>query len=109
MIESLLPKLARDALGLHIIELLNELVRQQSAQSVEIAIAPENREAVARLLTDDFNMPVTLKDDSQLSEGQADIRFGKIERRVDLTAVLTKVHEALEGFFHENRKEVVNG
>lgn len=109
MIESLLPTLARDALGLHILEMLQELTLKQSAQSVEIVVAPGNRAAVAPLLSGDFKMPVDLTDDPQLAEGQADIRFGKIERRVDLTAVLNNIQEALQGFMQDNRKEVVNG
>ena len=109
MIESLLPKLARESLGLHVIELLQDLTRTQSAQSVEIVVASGSREAIAPLLDGDFKMPVTLTEDPRLAEGQADIRFGEVERRVDLAAVLNNIQEALQGFIHENRKEVVNG
>lgn len=109
MIESLLPTLARDALGLHVVEMLQDLTLTQSAQSVEVVVAPANRAAIAPLLSGDFKMPVTLTDDPQLAEGQADIRFGQIERRVDLAAVLNNIQEALQGFMQDNRKEVVNG
>ncbi|WP_116598804.1 ABC transporter ATP-binding protein [Primorskyibacter marinus] len=109
MIESLLPTLARDALGLHILELLQDMTLKQPSQSVEIVVAPGNRAAIAPLLNKDFKMPVELTDDPQLAEGQADIRFGQIERRVDLTAVLNNIQEALQGFMQDNRKEVVNG
>lgn len=109
MVESLLPKVARDALGLHVVELLNDLTRSYSEQPVEIVVATDNSEAVAPLLKGDFKMPVSLTEDPQLAEGQAEIRFGKVERRVDLTAVLNNIQEALRGFMHDNRKEVVNG
>lgn len=109
MVESLLPKVARDALGLHVVELLNDLTRSYSEQPVEIVVATDNSEAVAPLLKGDFKMPVSLTEDPQLAQGQAEIRFGKVERRVDLTAVLNNIQEALRGFMHDNRKEVVNG
>lgn len=109
IVQSVLPKIAHEALGVHILELLQAQSRAIGALDVEILVAPENVEAVSGMLDQDFGFPLQVTGDSTIEVGQADIRFGETEQQIDLSEVLTNVGAALQGFVHENRKKVVNG
>ncbi len=109
IVRSVLPKIAHEALGLHILEQLKAQSRAIGALGVEIVVSPENAEAVAGLLDQDFGFPLRVTEDETVAAGQADIRFGESEQQIDLSEVLTDVSAALQGFMHENRKKVVNG
>ncbi len=109
IVRSVLPKIAHEALGLHILEQLKAQSRAIGALGVEIVVSPENAEAVAGLLDQDFGFPLRVTEDETMAAGQADIRFGESEQQIDLSEVLTDVSAALQGFMHENRKKVVNG
>lgn len=109
IVRSVLPQIAHDALGLHVLEQLQAQSRAIGALGVEITVAPTNVEAVSGVLDQDFGFPLRVSADDTMAEGQADIRFGETEQQIDLSEVLTNVSAALQGFVHENRKKVVNG
>lgn len=109
MVHSVLPKLAHGALGLHIVEQLRNQSRDIGALDVEIVVAPACIEAVKSSLTQDFGFPLQLVEDETMAEGQADIRFGSHEQRIDLSEILAGVDQALKGFVHENQRKIANG
>ncbi|WP_246107232.1 ABC transporter ATP-binding protein [Puniceibacterium confluentis] len=109
IVRSVLPRIAHEALGLHILEQLKAQSRAIGALGVEIVVAPENIEAVSGLLDQEFGFPLSVTEDDTMSGGQADIRFGKTEQQIDLTSILSDVSSALQGFVNENRKKVANG
>ncbi len=109
IVRSVLPQIAREALGLHILDELKTHGRAIGALGVEIVVAPENAEPVRGLLDQDFGFPLRVVEDDTMGAGQADIRFGATEQQIDLSEVLASVSTALQGFMHENRKKVVNG
>ncbi|MGR3272717.1 ABC transporter ATP-binding protein [Thalassococcus profundi] len=104
MVRSLLPGLAREALGLQIVEQLQDRAREIGSLAVEISVAPQNVAAIAPLLERDFGFPLNLLPNDTLGDGQADIRFGDSESQVDLTGVLSSIDEAVQGFAHETRR-----
>jgi flagellar assembly protein FliH len=109
IVRSVLPKIAHEALGLHILDQLKAHSRTIGELGVEIVVSPENVEAVTGLMGQDFGFPLRVSEDDTMAAGQADIRFGESEQQIDLSEVLINVGAALQGFMHENRKKVVNG
>ena len=109
IVRSVLPKIAHEALGPHILDLLQAQTRAIGTLAVEVVVAPENAETVSALLDRDFGFPLRVAEDDTMAAGQADIRFGETEQQIDLSEILASVSTALQGFMHENRKKVVNG
>lgn len=109
IVGTLLPGIARETVGAHLVQELQRQASEIGALDVVIAIAPGRQEAVAPLLEGDFGFPIKLIEDDTLAEDQADIRFGKTERQVDLGALVDQVSEAIQGFAHENHRKIANG
>lgn len=109
MVASLLPSIARDTLGHHIVDQLQAMSRQIGTMEVVIAVHSNKMEAVTPLLDHDFGFPIDLIPDDTLDEEQADIRFGQTERQIDLSDLIASVTEAVEGFAHDNRRKMKHG
>ena len=109
MANVVLPEVARAALGQHVAEQLEKLGQEIAGVEVEIAVAPARTEAVAPLLEDDYGFPIRLVADDTLEEEQADIRFGQHERQIDLGDLIASVTEAVEGFAHDNQRNLKHG
>ncbi len=109
MVNVLLPQIARDGLGQHIVTQLQDMASEVGTFEVVIAVSPLNAPAVAALLDEDFGFPLRLEEDATLGEGQADIRFGETEKQIDLSDVLQSVSNAVQGFAHENRRQQAHG
>ena len=106
---TLLPAMARGTLGHHIVEQLQAQAREIGQMEVVIAVSEDSAAAVAPLLEQDFGFPITLQTDDTLSDEQADIRFGRTERQIDLGALVDSMAEALQGFAHETQRSVSHG
>jgi flagellar assembly protein FliH len=109
MVSALMPALARETLGHHVVEQLQAMSREIGQMEVVIAVAPTRVEAVGPLLKRDFAFPIQLVPDDTLAEEQADIRFGETERQIDLSDLIASVAEAVEGFAHDNRRKMTHG
>ncbi|SMX32020.1 ABC transporter ATP-binding protein [Maliponia aquimaris] len=109
MVNALMPALARETLGHHIVDQLKAMSREIGQMEVVIAVAPTRVEAVTPLLKSDFAFPIQLVPDDTLAEEQADIRFGETERQIDLSDLIASVAEAVEGFAHDNRRKMTHG
>lgn len=109
MVKVLLPSLAREALGLHILDQLQEQCRSAGSPTVEVLVSPSNHSAVAKLMEQDFGYPLRLIEDEMLGDGQADIRFGETEQQIDLTSVLEGIEQAVKGFVYENNRKLAHG
>ena len=105
----LLPGMARAALGEHVRDQLGTLARDIGQLEVVIAVAPASREAVAPLLEGSFSFPIRLVEDDTLSDEQADIRFGKTEKQIDISELVASVTDALNGFAHDNQRKLAHG
>lgn len=99
MLSRLLPATAHAALAPMVIETLRPLAADFAGSPVLIYIHPGSRPAVAALLSDGDALPVNLVDEPMLGEGQAVLRLGQIEARVDLDAAMAAVAEAVRQFF----------
>lgn len=104
-----IPPLAHEALGLQIVEQLTELANEQDPADVEIRVSPNDEPAVQALLPESLTFPVTVIADSHVAKGQCQIRFGVLERQIDVEDVVQNLSQALAGFVHQSQREVVNG
>lgn len=109
MVRSLLPAVLQQTLGQHVQEQLMAMAQEIGAREVVIAVAPGCAATIKPLLSEDFGFSVQLHEDGTLAEGQADIRFAETERQIDLSGLLQDVTQAVQGFVHDNRREVANG
>ena len=109
MVRSLLPEMARQTLGHHIVQQLQAMSLEIGRMDVVIAVHPNRVEAVKPLLEQDFGFPICLTPDDSLAEEQADIRFGATERQIDLSDLATSLAEAVAGFAHDNQRKMKHG
>lgn len=99
MLSRLLPVAAQSALAPMVIDTLRPLAAELAEAPVLLYINPAVRPAVASVLSGGDALPVTLVDEPMLGEGQAVLRLGQIESRVDLDAAMAAVAEAVRQFF----------
>ncbi|GGF66869.1 ABC transporter ATP-binding protein [Mameliella alba] len=109
MVRSLLPEMARQTLGHHIVQQLQAMSLEIGRMDVVIAVHPDRVEAVEPLLEQDFGFPICLTPDDSLAEEQADIRFGATERQIDLSDLAASLAEAVAGFAHDNQRKMRHG
>lgn len=99
ILSRLLPVAARSSLAPMVLETLRPLADDLADAPVTLYVNPAMRAAVASVLSGGEALPVTLVDEPMLGEGQAVLRLGQIETRVDLDATVTAVAEAVRQFF----------
>ena len=109
IVEKTIPPLVHETLGLQIVEQLTELAREQEPIDVKICVSSEDLQTVQALLPENLTFPVGLVTDPKSAPGQCQISFGERERQIDVNDVLDNLSQALAGFVHQSRKEVVNG
>ena len=103
----LLPELARASLAPLVLETLMPLAESLADTPVTIVLNPAARPAVEALLQEATGLPVTLRDEPTLGEGQVYLRLGDSETRIDLDRATAEITAAVRGFFeltHEERK-----
>ncbi len=108
-IMTVLPELARQAVGALAVEQLHKIVRENSETPVVLSTAPDCYQPVIDVMPDDKQFPVEVVRDENLAEGQVRFEFAQRERLIDLSEVLEAVAGAMEAFTHETRKEIQNG
>ncbi|WP_294229816.1 hypothetical protein [uncultured Shimia sp.] len=108
-IMTVLPELARQAVGALAVEQLHKIVRENSETPVVLSTAPDCYQPVIDVLPEDKKLPVEVVRDESLAEGQVRFEFAQRERLIDLSEVLEAVAGAMTAFTHETRKEAQNG
>jgi flagellar assembly protein FliH len=101
----LLPDLAREAIAPVVLDALMPLTEELADAPVCIVINPAARPAAELLLGKATGLPVTLLDEPTLGEGQAYLRLGDTETRVDLDRAIAQIVAAVRGFFDLTEKD----
>lgn len=109
MAERVLPDMARAALAPMIVETLRPLATSLADSPVILLINPAARPAVEVLIERSGALPVTLEEEPTLGEGQAQLRFGQTEIRIDLDRAVAEIATAVRGFFDLNLTETSHG
>ncbi|MGJ8543988.1 MAG: flagellar biosynthesis protein [Sulfitobacter sp.] len=109
VIEKMLPVVAQETLGQHVVEQIQKLVTSQGSDAIEIAVSPASKMKIETVLEGKSSPPFAIVAEPALTEGQVYIRVGSAEREVDLDAVIDGISKAFDAFFHDISKEQVNG
>ena len=100
-----LPDMARAVLAPMIVEILRPMATALADTPVTLVINSAARPAVEALIERAGELPVTIETDPTLGEGQAHLRFGQSETRIDLDRAVTDIAAAVRGFFDLNQTE----
>jgi flagellar biosynthesis/type III secretory pathway protein FliH len=109
IVERLLPPLARQVVGAHILHQLTELMDAHAENALEIVVSPDNLDDLNSMLGEMIHVPFSMVTDPILEGGQAYVRVGQSEQEIDLKAVLSGITEALEAFFEQAKEETCDG
>lgn len=99
MVHKVLPKLARDSLGMRVTELLATAAADGMEPTIEITTSPANLASLEALVDAAGNPRVTLRSEDTLGEGQVQLRLGEEEREIDLDALLGELQREVSEFF----------
>ena len=106
MVAKVLPSIAHQTLAPMILEALRPAAEAMSSAPVTILTAPENRDTVERLLASTgTDLAATVRSEPSLSEGQACLKIGTAETRIDLDGVIDAIGRAVGTFFHIETNE----
>jgi flagellar assembly protein FliH len=89
------PRLAASALAGRLVDDVAQLAGKALDVPVEIVVSPADAATVRALLTETATFPLDLVEEEALAEGQAHLRFGRIERVYDMTGLADRLCEAI--------------
>lgn len=109
--ERLLPDLAKQALAPVVAEALMPLVGKAADNPIELVMNPAARPAIESLLEQTSGLPLVLKEEPTLGEGQVYLRLGGNggETRIDLDRALAEIATAVRDFFGQIKTEKQHG
>jgi flagellar assembly protein FliH len=105
MLSRILPELARASLVPRILETLRPLAAEAAGMPIRLTIAPAARAAVDAALAAAPALPVEIVEEETLGEGQAFLRLGSGETRLDLDRAVADITAAVRGFFDLNEED----
>lgn len=108
LFESVLPSIVGKATVEVVIEEIVEAAGDVLDIPAEVTVAPSEAELFRSLLPDSLPMPVALRVEETLAEGQVYVRLGQAEKKIDLTRILARLTSALDATKELNRKEVLD-
>ncbi len=99
LVTRILPDTMVHSLGQMIVERVRDVADNAAEVQVEIVVNPNNVTRVRALLDNMIAPPLKVVSEPSLGEGQAFIRMGDAEHKIDLEAVLRDLSEAVAEFF----------
>lgn len=109
VVDRLLPEISRDALAPLVLETLMPIAEDIAAAPVTIVLNPAARPAVEALLAGAAGLPVNLREEPTLGEGQVHLVRDETETRIDLDRAITEIATAMHSFFGYSGRERRNG
>lgn len=100
MVTKVLPAIAHRTLGQIVLEELRPIAEGLSAAPVTVITAPVHRQTVESLLAAAASdLAITVREEPALGEGQAYLKLGASEVRIDLDGVIEAIGRAVNAFF----------
>lgn len=99
MVDVFLPKILPAALTTTLVERLLDATAQAGQACVEITIAPENVDRISEMIDGAVAPPLRILPEPSLGVGQAYLKFGDHEERIDLAATLTEIEAIIDDLF----------
>jgi flagellar assembly protein FliH len=98
--QSLLPNIAKNALGAHVVDQLDHLLKDNAKDTIEIAVAPDNLEPLQKLLEGRSTGSFKFAAEPMLTPGQVYLRANRAEREINLDAVQGGITAWLKPIWH---------
>jgi flagellar assembly protein FliH len=105
----ILPEIARQSLPHHIADEVMALAQSAAGTPVTLVINPAARGLVDTLIDGLPAPPLAIAEEATLGEGQAWLRLGDSETRIDLDAAAATITRLLTDFFTAYGKDMTHG
>jgi flagellar assembly protein FliH len=93
-----------------VLEQLRPVAEGLSDAPITVTANPVNRAVIEAIVIGQAAIPMTFCGEESLGEGQAYLRFGVAESRVDLDGVIATIAAAVSAFFQiEKERDIANG
>lgn len=99
MVVRLLPRLAAEAMGPLVADVVMALATESADQPITLRLHPTTRTAVEGFLTPPPSLPLTLTEDASLTPGQVVLQAGPSGARVDIDGAIAEIAAALAAFY----------
>lgn len=109
MTDRLLPETAREVLAPLVLERLMPMAEDVTDQPVHLVLNPASRPAVEALVAAATGLPMKIVEEATLAEGQAYLRLGTTEARVDLARATAEIAAAVRAFFSHSQETPTHG
>lgn len=109
IVARLLPEMSRETLAPVVLETLMPLAEAMADQPVALVLNPAARPAVESLIGQATGLPLDLREEPTLGEGQVYLRLGAEEVLVDLDRAVAEIAASVRDFFDLAEKERQNG
>ncbi|TNJ42284.1 ABC transporter ATP-binding protein [Phaeobacter sp. B1627] len=101
----ILPDTMAASFGHHIIDQLNEMAKGQINEPMEVVVAAGESNAVRALLREEPRVDARVREDANMSRGQAQLRVGQSERELNSEALIEAIRESIEAFSYQFKEE----
>ncbi len=98
LVETLLPRLAAEALAPIAVDELSKLIEQETVSEIEICAAPSACEQLQHLLDAQGFQNAHVRAEPAFSESQISLQVGSERREIELSEVTEKIATALRAF-----------
>lgn len=109
VVDKILPTFSKQGLPDLVAERLNAALGEATDRPVVLSVSPASRAAVEAALPSSPGFPITIKEESTLSDGQVFLNFGASEESLDLDETLSSLQIAVREFFEINKKAQNHG
>lgn len=101
MVDKILPGTLRHSLGDMILQQVSDLSAGAADVRVEIVVSPGNGDLLRNLIAGQVGPPMEIVEEESLGDGQAFLRMGRVERKLDIDSVLDDISDAVASFFEQ--------
>jgi len=106
---AILPDALAASFGHHIVDQLTDMAKDQTGQPLVITVAAGEAAGVRSALTQTFSVEVKVREDSELSPGQAYLRVGSLEREINSAALLDSIRDSVDAFSYQVKEDANYG
>lgn len=106
---AVLPDAMAASFGHHMVEHLTDMAKDQTDQGMNIVVAAGEGAAVRALLSENFTVPVSVKEEEHLEPGQAYLQVGSAERELNSGALLESVRDSIDAFTYQFKEDSLYG
>lgn len=105
----LLPEVARHTLAPLVLETLAPMIEKLADTPITLVLNPAARPAVEALLEKATGLPLTIREEPTLGEGQVYLKLGAVENEVNLDTATAEISAAVRSFFDLPQKDTPHG